>query len=509
MYKIKRKHLKAFLILFIIFYLILLYYNNLLLSPSLNSYDNDLLNKISIDYPHIEEINQFEPKALNETTQINNLHKFEFNYKYNDYNLEIQVDIKIIHNQRKKYETVLSENRSKIKQIGNCQRQLVKHDYLILEYTEVFNKPKFCNFTSQQIFNSDIEQCSHNNCKYSCDKVNSLKEADALIFHLRDLESELKYKYNNEFDKWLQMTEQLPFKTVELKLLNNPNQIWILWNDESTPVDKNFNKISNLFNWTLSFKTDAEIYEGSYGYFKQNEQNITNLEFYNKKKDIYLNDFQKRKNAILWFVSNCKSTYRLEIALEISKYYPVYIYGKCDLLSSIKSDKYPHLNYISSNDLVCQRGSNCELDKLKTFKYYFAFENINCKDYVTEKVWRSLNNNLIPILLQPKRDSYIRYLIPEKSIIHLNDFNDNIQLLVGYLNKIDSNFNLYFEHLKWTNIYLKTIDNIKYTEPHRMCQLCHKLNTFKSNVYYKLLADFFSQDCQIIKHSKYAKLKIW
>ena len=105
--------------------------------------------------------------------------------------------------------------------------------------------------------------------------------------------------------------------------------------------------------------------------------------------------------------------------------------------------------------------------------------------------------------LYDKNDRYVNFN-------HIKNFyNDNIQLLVGYLNKIDSNFNLYFEHLKWTNIYLRTIDNIKYTEPHRMCQLCHKLNIFKSNVYYKLLADFFSQDCQIIKHSKYAKLKIW
>ena len=30
----------------------------------------------------------------------------------------------------------------------------------------------------------------------------------------------------------------------------------------------------------------------------------------------------------------------------------------------------------------------------------------------------------------------------------MNDLNNNIQLLVGYLNKIDGNFNLYFEHVR-------------------------------------------------------------
>jgi glycoprotein 3-alpha-L-fucosyltransferase len=189
--------------------------------------------------------------------------------------------------------------------------------------------------------------------------------------------------------------------------------------------------------------------------------------------------------------------FRVNKAIELSKYYPIYIYGKCEPLNNINKQLYPNLNYIQlNNNKECGRGSKCEEDKLKSFKYYLAFENINCKDYITEKIWRSLEYNIIPIILQPNRDSYERYKIPIKSIVHLNDFK-SIYNLANYLNEIDNNFNIYFDHLKWTNIYLKSISNPKYTEPHRMCQLCTKLNTLTSNIYYNKIADFFNKDCLI------------
>jgi glycoprotein 3-alpha-L-fucosyltransferase len=405
--------------------------------------------------------------------------------------LEISNDLEILSNQQ-------NSKLTDIKTIQANRRSSKNENYLIIEYTKIFFLEKFCKFSSNQIFNSPIEKCKYQNCNYTCNKIDFLKQADALIFHQRDLEAEFKDLFNNNLTKWLENTKQLPFKTVEEKLNNNPKQIWILWNDENTPIDIKFNEISNLFNWTLTFKTDSEIYEGSYGYFIINS-NINSLLFKNIKENLYFNDFKQRKNAILWFVSNCKPNYmfRVNKAIELSKYYPIYIYGKCEPLNNINKQLYPNLNYIQlNNNKECGRGSKCEEDKLKSFKYYLAFENINCKDYITEKIWRSLEYNIIPIILQPNRDSYERYKIPIKSIIHLNDFK-SIYNLANYLNEIDNNFNIYFDHLKWTNIYLKSISNPKYTEPHRMCQLCTKLNTLTSNIYYNKIADFFNKDCLI------------
>ena len=88
--------------------------------------------------------------------------------------------------------------------------------YLILEYTKVFFQPKFCSKTSAQIFNSQLEACEYSNCLYSCDKQADLARADALLFHQRDLETEMKRSAS--FDEWLASTRQLPFKTVAEKL---------------------------------------------------------------------------------------------------------------------------------------------------------------------------------------------------------------------------------------------------------------------------------------------------
>ena len=61
---------------------------------------------------------------------------------------------------------------------------------------------------------------------------------------------------------------------------------------------------------------------------------------------------------------------RLDYALTLSRYIKVDIYGKC-----------------SPNGLKCARSKNEEcMDELqKDYKFYLAFENSNCRDYISEK----------------------------------------------------------------------------------------------------------------------------
>jgi hypothetical protein len=250
----------------------------------------------------------------------------------------------------------------------------------------------------------------------------------------------------------------------------------------------------------MSYLTGSEIYEGAYGFFIR-KRNLTELDLENRMQRAFVYEFKRRKNAILWFLSNCNSLKRIEIALNISKYYPVHIYGHCDPLSkpNYQANKhlYKHLRVFNKPSDECPFGSECENEKLASYKYYFAFENKNCTDYITEKLWRSLNKTIIPIVFRPDLDSFKRFSIPLKSLIHLQDFNFDTELLVNYLLKLDSSFPLYFSHLKWTYFYIRSLYEAKYTEPHRMCQMCKQLNELRSknSISYTQISDFFNEKC--------------
>lgn len=139
--------------------------------------------------------------------------------------------------------------------------------------------------------------------------------------------------------------------------------------------------------------------------------------------------------------------------------------------------------------------SQCEKDLLNSHKYYLAFENRNCTDYITEKFWRSMRTQLIPIVFQPNRESYSHQQIPASSYIHMQDFGGSAEALGKFLTIMDEDYERYYGFLKWTNLYLKIYDTQEYTEPHRMCQLCKRLNTVSSNIFYKDLNAFFTSKC--------------
>lgn len=71
-----------------------------------------------------------------------------------------------------------------------------------------------------------------------------------------------------------------------------------------------------------------------------------------------------------WFVSNCYARNgRQNYAQELKKHLQVDVYGSC-------------------GNLRCPRFSGPCSDMLKKkYFFYLAFENSNCKDYITEKVY--------------------------------------------------------------------------------------------------------------------------
>lgn len=78
------------------------------------------------------------------------------------------------------------------------------------------------------------------------------------------------------------------------QIRRDPEQIWLLWHDESNEKSPNINKYK--FNWTITYRTSAEASIGAYGITLQNRRSWSNEEF-NSWID---HEFRRRQNQAVW-----------------------------------------------------------------------------------------------------------------------------------------------------------------------------------------------------------------
>ncbi|RCN53372.1 hypothetical protein ANCCAN_00435 [Ancylostoma caninum] len=87
-------------------------------------------------------------------------------------------------------------------------------------------------------------------------------------------------------------------------------------------------------------------------------------------------------------------------------------------------------------------------------RFYIAFENSICKEYVTEKYFLRLSQLLVPVVF--KRKILEELGLPSDSFIALDDF-DSIGELGNYLNKLRSDDHSYSRYFAWTKTFAKPI----------------------------------------------------
>lgn len=126
-------------------------------------------------------------------------------------------------------------------------------------------------------------------------------------------------------------------------------------------------KFNDVINWTATYRRDSDIvapYERWVYYDPKTKQKTIPDKNYAANKT----------KTVAWFVSNCAArNNRLQYANELKKYIGVDIYGAC---GSKKCPRFP----VDSKEMCFQM-----LDK--DYKFYLAFENSNCRDYITEKLF--------------------------------------------------------------------------------------------------------------------------
>ena len=88
------------------------------------------------------------------------------------------------------------------------------------------------------------------------------------------------------------------------------------------------------------------------------------------------------------------------------------------------------------------------MEMLKTYKFYLAFENSNCRDYVTEKLFmNALQNGVVPIVMGASVEDYAA-IAPPHSFLHVDNYNSPADL-ANHLEILAKDENLYNEFLEW------------------------------------------------------------
>jgi hypothetical protein len=157
-----------------------------------------------------------------------------------------------------------------------------------------------------------------------------------------------------------------------------------------------------------------------------------------------------KKKLVAWFVSHCPTPIRREeYVRQLSQFIQVDIYGKCGNLSGC------------ANDEKCRQ-------LLRTdYKFYLSFENSWCPDYVTEKFYRPLLYDTVPIVLGGV--DYDQFA-PPHSYINALDF-PSAKELAEYLHLLDRNEDLYARYFDWKRNY-----DVALPANDGWCDLCKMAN---------------------------------
>ena len=235
-----------------------------------------------------------------------------------------------------------------------------------------------------------------------------------------------------------------------------PDQRWIFYSKEAPPRVYEYSDImphcKSLFNWTMTYKFSSDI--------RQSYADIIPGKFkggYDSNK----NYLENRTKTAIAFISNCHGMrrYRMRLINNLKKHIDVDIYGRCGK--------------------PCN--PNC-FSLLPKYKFYLAFENSICEDYITEKTYRNaLMNEIVPVIISGANLSNPA-VVPPKSFINGLDFKKAVDL-ANYLKQVGSNHQLYNEFFKWRNNWTIVLRGTS----HIPCDICDKL--YKPNQTIKIYHD--------------------
>ena len=233
-------------------------------------------------------------------------------------------------------------------------------------------------------------------CEFTTDRT-QYNDSDVVLFPIKTNCSIPKYRLR--FQKWVFATRESPVN-----------------------IHRNMSQERWLYNITMTYKRASDV-TWFYGECRRkNTKPATSHVKYNYAGG--------KKHLIAWFVSNCNTQSRRErYVRELARHVDVHKFG-CGGKFSCPRTKHKYCDTVLLNG---------------TYKFYLSFENSLCTEYVTEKLYRILNLNVVPIVL-----GYSNYsaFLPPHSFIDVRDF-DSPKKLAAYLKMLNENDTEYNRYFAW------------------------------------------------------------
>ena len=218
-------------------------------------------------------------------------------------------------------------------------------------------------------------------------------------------------------------------------------QVWVYYNMESPQQTLWYTKVPNAFNWTATYVRESDIM-APYGRVEEGTK-------YGEGFDPSKNYLEGKNATAIAIISNCwaaSGAERLNFIQALSNFIDIDVYGLCGK----------------------GRCDNCR-EKIRYYKFYLAFENAYCQDYITEKFYyNGLSFGAVPVVISGANLSNPE-VAPPGSFIDASKFT-SAKHLGDFLRREGSEPKYYSKYFQWHSNYthLGSVDPF--------CDICKSLH---------------------------------
>ena len=249
------------------------------------------------------------------------------------------------------------------------------------------------------------------------------------------------------------------------------SQVYIVLNDASPLLTSGgYIKRPNFFNWTATYRSNSEVQIPFWYTEKKGKRSSVNIKSLlpqmNKKQEL-------NSSITIWLVSTC-ITYgqRENYVNQLKKHLKVDIHGGC-------GEACGHSTCLQF------------VTKLGKYKFYLAFENSACSEYISDMSADAFRVGLVPIVFGAiSSEQYIRKF-PPNSFIDTRNFSTP-EHLAKYLKHLDSHEEEYLSFHAWRLHY-------RIIMPNKWCLICNALHNTSLTKHRNVnFSKFFSKkECQL------------